>query len=266
MKKIGLSTLAVLAVAGSAFAVGGVGLDLTLVGRTAGAAGVLPWSAASKGVSVDTTGAAQTIRFEVRFAFTDSNTSDNITYAGLAGTAFDIRSTVPAGAGASIGFGRYLTADNNDGAPARDGIVTTGALSTGAAQGLPNAYRPNVGNNGVLGTFGTNLGTTTGNPVIPLSVSTPANTPVDGDRYFVYAFNITLPAGFAAGSYTVSLANLDQAGIFYGLDDAGAELGTLPFDITRSTSSSVKINVVPAPGAAALLGLGGLMAARRRRN
>ncbi len=267
MKKCGLSAVVVLLVAGSSQAAGGVSLDLTLIGRTSGTAGVLPWGAASKGVSVDTSGGARTVRFEVRFSFHDSNLTDNIANAGLAGTAFDLRSTIPAASGATIGFGRIPPADNNDGAPARDDPIISGVFNPAGPGGLPNAYRPNIGNNGRLGAAPDgNLGTLADFPVIPLSVSTPANTPVDGARYFLYCFNITLPAGFAAGTYTVNLANLDQAGIYYGLTDDGAELGIVGLDSTISSSSTVTLNVIPAPASAALLSLSGLVAARRRRN
>ncbi len=268
MKKCGLSAVVVLLVAGSSQAVGGVSLDLTLIGRNAQNAGNPPWSAVSNSILVNNATASQTVRFEVRFSLHDSVPNDNITFVGLAGSAFDLRSTFTASSGASITFGRFQSSDDNDGAPARDGPVNFDSW-TGVPRGLVSAYRPNIGNSGRLGTAPDgNLGTLLDYPVIPLSISTPANTPVDGDRYQLYAFNIIIPTTVAAGTYTVRLANIDQAGIYYAIDNpnSGTELGVFPFDVSASSSSTVSVTVIPAPGSAAVLGLGGLLAARRRRN
>jgi uncharacterized protein (TIGR03382 family) len=275
VSKIGLSTLAVLAVAGTSmaqttFPTATAGLQLNLVGRTAGAAGALAWGSAGTSVGVDNSSSAQTVRFEVRYNISDSDANDGWDILGVAGTAFDIRSNIPAASGATIGLARHLTTGNTDPSAAVNTPINSGTFATpaGTQIGLIAPFRPNAGNNGVLGTgFGGNLGTTSGNPVIPLQLSAPAAGPALNTDYNMYAFNITIPVGVPAGQYQVTLANLDPTGLFYGINsnDPNDPGNTYTWGSTTSGATTVTITVVPAPGAAALLGLGGLLAARRRR-
>lgn len=77
----------------------------------------------------------------------------------------------------------------------------------------------------------------------------------------------------AAGVYRTSSANSATAtnlsAAFAGMDGTGTwsllVIDTEAADVGRIASASIDVTYVPAPGAAAVLGLGGLMARRRRR-
>ena len=67
----------------------------------------------------------------------------------------------------------------------------------------------------------------------------------------------------AAGNYFIGISSFPDGGstsLFDGLDDAGA-----PLDDEFSYKIGLAANVVPAPGALVLVGLGGIVAGRRRR-
>ncbi len=71
-----------------------------------------------------------------------------------------------------------------------------------------------------------------------------------------------MPAPAPAGPYGSSLLTAFGAGVngdwnLYVLDDTGADTGSI--------AGGWQIEVVPAPSAMALMGLGGLVATRRRR-
>ena len=77
--------------------------------------------------------------------------------------------------------------------------------------------------------------------------------------------------GAAIGSFTVTVdgagvLNLDMtAGSPFSLEVVDANTGATANDAGTASLGSATINVIPAPSAMALLGLGGLVAGRRRR-
>jgi MYXO-CTERM domain-containing protein len=87
------------------------------------------------------------------------------------------------------------------------------------------------------------------------------------DNHFVavYNFNYVLSSN-AIRAVTFSIANA-QAQTFASLALANGVWGPAnPVNATAVLANGATVLVTPAPGAAALLGLGGLLAARRRRN
>lgn len=81
----------------------------------------------------------------------------------------------------------------------------------------------------------------------------------------VYRFNYNI-ISTATRALTFSVSNA-QAQTFINLGFANGVWGpNNPQNATAVTTAGATVAIVPAPGAAALLGLGGLVAARRRRN
>ena len=86
---------------------------------------------------------------------------------------------------------------------------------------------------------------------------------------------LRIVAGTDFGLPSPGLSVLTQAGpawdlysyydVTYRIDFVGRPGGTFS-GMSGSTTGVVRIEIIPAPGAAALLGIGGLIAARRRRN
>ena len=86
----------------------------------------------------------------------------------------------------------------------------------------------------------------------------------DGTFRDVYHFNYYFSSN-AARTVTFSVAN-PQAQTFLSLAFANGVWGPANPVNAAASASGASIVITPAPGAAALLGLGGLVAARRRRN
>ena len=104
----------------------------------------------------------------------------------------------------------------------------------------------------------------------PGSGTTAPLDPALGSAYFgatgfvaVYNFNYTI-ASNAIRTITFSVANA-QAQTFLSLAVANGVWGPANPQNATTLASGALVAVTPAPGAAALLGLGGLMVARRRR-
>lgn len=129
------------------------------------------------------------------------------------------------------------------------GPVTSVTLTANALTAAGFAYQTDAvmritGPGGLDVSYGPNFGTPSGN--FPWPTIDPGS-PQNGSA--AQAININLPIAGGAGAYTVSFTN------GYSFNAPG---DTVIWE-------SVVVELVPAPGAVALLGLGGLLAARRRR-
>ncbi len=128
------------------------------------------------------------------------------------------------------------------------------------------------------------LGTASPTWVCAADGSVPAQpaAPVRGRNAFVSIYEFTIDPNAGAESYTVTAAgNLIAAESWLVVGSANAPDCGDPSDPADDVAGSVtyapfptapvpytcvlNVNIVPAPGAAALLGLGGLLVARRRR-
>lgn len=97
--------------------------------------------------------------------------------------------------------------------------------------------------------------------------STIANTyfGAGGNWVDLYRFRYTV-TNFAGRTVNVGLTGL-SAQVFTNLQESGGNWGPdAPTSITAVSGTGTSFNVIPAPASAALLGLGGLVAARRRRS
>lgn len=86
----------------------------------------------------------------------------------------------------------------------------------------------------------------------------------DGDWIAIYNFNATLQSN-ATRAMVVTLGGV-QAQTFTSWAKANGVWGPASPVNAQATGGAITIQILPAPGAAALLGLGGLVATRRRRN
>jgi MYXO-CTERM domain-containing protein len=174
-------------------------------------------------------------------------------------------------------------------------VVGQSGLATGYAylaginpnfNGLINASGGSFTDNPAIHEIGLVTGSPTGNSLLLITDTmgagapdtypgTGSTAPLDhalADQYFaadgnwidVYHFNYTILSN-AIRQIHFNLNNA-QAQTFNGLALANGVWGPNSPTNATTTSAGVDISVTPAPGAAALLGLGGLVAARRRRN
>ncbi len=146
------------------------------------------------------------------------------------------------------------------------GTVAPSLLTNTEAIGFPVPGNDFQARAGMLPQFRGTIGPNNGDPgngspagdgsinFLPLSIVNGGDGDGEGQSVDVYVFDYTLPAGTEGKVDIVVSAN------FAGLWDNGVL--DQPVNVN---SSSFSINVLPAPGATALLGLGGLVAARRRR-
>lgn len=289
MKKIGLIAVAgVLATAGSALAQNAAdyGLDLWLAARNTTTP--VPNTGAWNGTVSDAAGPivlapGQTVRLELRYRVTDANGfNDNFASNGLISASFAVTT------GLSDAFGSFL----RPGSANDFGARLTNNQRTGTAQNGTMPAFPNDSSNSAITpiNFGLHAPFRTGvfpnsngvavpgqlaiSNVLPISTAAPNHPSFDDNGnqnsnfWAVYSFQYTAPAVVGAAfvvpvtvtatgnTSLINLVNLET-----GAENNGFALGTAG----RTFSTSLSINVTPAPGAAALLGLGGLVAARRRR-
>lgn len=264
MKKFAVSALAIAALAGVAQAQP-VRLELRLVPQT----GTVATSVVDAASSAEITAAGQSRRFEIQYRILDLIDTDDIFPAGL--TAGQMNVTVAGGVNAT--FSRALisrfeaqqaggtppTSPDASGAP-------TGALA--GATGMHRPFRGGIPAPSPNNTHPSN-GTIAANGITgitPLTLSQPDqgnNNP--GEWYGLYSFDFLFNSG-ANGNYTITAEFVADAGTgnrFAFFSDANPS----PVQSTNATAGTIvqSVNVIPAPGAMALLGAGGLMAARRRR-
>lgn len=293
MKNLVLSAAMVAGLAGSAF--GQIDptrfqLELGLVGRAYSS--ISPGTSEvatdiSSPLSVSSTGAdpnTRTVRLEIRYRIVVTNsttgnyTSGGSTFAsaGLSSVSLDLTST------------RALSATGD----LHAAQISTQAVANSYAN--PDTLDLTDGNLGMYNPFrtgvfadvppGTGLGSSNGTyaatgltNILPIATSAPGQRSdvtggpsglANGRIWGLFAVDFTVPQNAPAGSYTFHLqqnaGSLDW--LFFprtGTANASAAIngtGGVTF-----TNSSFTVNVVPAPASVALLGLGGLVAARRRR-
>lgn len=290
MKKVAVfSAVALLALAGSANAqssLGGATLELRIVPVDGTAATGLTRPGANADVLA--TDSNRTRRFEVQYRIVDPNGIA----AGLSSMQFNITSSLSGGTVGRTVDRAALTRfqgqtgnlnPGNTGLPVSvGGSDTTGASATGHT-GLHRPYRggvpapaPNNNNaaNGipVLGVAGApSVGNPGINLITPLALSQTDQN--DGGFYGLYSFTVTVgdsSLGTDSDNDGFVIVNLSAAAIPDGQTGnawGGFEDGNpVPQTSTLRSNGSASFRVeIPAPGSLALIGLGGLVATRRRR-
>ena len=178
---------------------------------------------------------------------------------------------------ADVGSGSFTIGNfnNSDTAGVYDWVqsfsgTTTGAIggaSSGGSFAFQGAANQGVTNNGATATFafdGTGLtdltidfarrGTSTGFNNVTVEMF------ADGSSIGVLDTLGAATSTWILSSYDISALNgVANAAVVFTFDGASSDTGNNRLD-------NVTINGVPTPGAAALLGLGGLVASRRRRS
>ena len=277
MKKIVLSALAVAAFAGAANAQ--VGSTMTLQLMTVARSGTAQTGLADIAGPVSV-GPGQTVNLEIRYRIVDSNgATDSFLCNGLVAASIDVSTGLSSAFGtfataASGGFGARLTttqknAPNESGPNGVFANDNSGSGNIGVVYGNHAPFRTGVFPNS-NGTAPAGLGITN---ILPLATADVNNPSYDGNGdqtdiwYGLYSFEYTAPAVVgSAFQVPVTLSSLSGNGQFWLLNLDTGGVASTAFGTGRTFSSSpLTINVTPAPGAAALLGLGGLVAARRRR-
>jgi MYXO-CTERM domain-containing protein len=285
VKKIVLSALAVAAFAGSTYGQASTfGLDLWLAPRATTTA--IPNAGAWTGTVSDIAGPVvlapgQSVRLELRYRITDSNGLDD----GFGSTGL-ISSSLNVTTGLSSAFGTF----ERPGGGGDFGARLTNNQRQGIAQGgTQPAFPADASNSGIApinfglhapfrtGVFPSSNGTAVPGSleisnILPITPAAPSHLSFDDNGlqnptfWAVYSFQYTAPAVVNSAFVVPITVSTDGAASLFSLFDAGqgSETATA-FGAGRSFSTSLSISVTPAPGAAALLGLGGLVAARRRR-
>jgi MYXO-CTERM domain-containing protein len=289
VKKLVVSALALAALAGSAYGQAAqrndFRLDLFLVLRSvAPANGVI--TDIQTGGSVDAV-VGNTYRVELRYRINDG-TADTVGSRGLTSSLIAITNT------AGLQFGTHI---NRGALSADQGARGALGILPGAAPANPdNTAIDNGLNNGLVGAFpdgvtgmmdpfrgdmggpmgdilpqkpSNGLAVPGGLTILPLSLSAPnqnsftglapnaGNTNSNMTRWGVYAFEFVYQGG--AVIFTAdAIADADTQNKFGFWDGS-------PIPATSNQSAAGTIAFIPAPASAALLGLGGLVAGRRRR-
>jgi hypothetical protein len=264
-----LSAALVAASAGSALAQN-FRLDLFLTYRSvSGAAGAETLTDVQTGGSVNAV-AGQTYRVELRYRIADL-TADTTGSRGLSAASIGFTQT---GGGTASGHRRsnlsndQASASSPAASPDASGLLPDGDMTTG----LIGEFR-----GGLTGDTAPANGTpaASGWSILPLALSAPAastswgsgnptaaNTDANQARFGVYAFEFVYGGGNV--TFTASaIADPQTGNRFGGFRRTGSTNDPVPQTSTLATDGT--ISFVPAPASAALLGLGGLVAARRRR-
>jgi len=210
-----------------------------------------------------------TTRFELQYRILDLNLSDAIVPAGLSAASINILSS-NAAAG-TFTRAQLSRAEAQNAAPAVPPTSPdTSGLPTGTASvraGLHAPFRGGLSdsNNNTLPANGT-IAANGITGILPLTISESGqgNPDAGADNnawYGLYSFNFVAGAG---GTTTITAAAVPDpnTGNTFGYFNSGA---AVPLNSANSTGCTQLITVVPAPGALALLGMGGLIAGRRRR-
>jgi uncharacterized protein (TIGR03382 family) len=272
VKKFVVPALAVAALAGSALGQGmttdQVRLELRLVSQT----GTVGTSVQSFDVATHPdTSSSNPRRFEVQYRLVDLNTADAFNPAGL--TSGNLRIVATGGTLERALLSRFESGNPTAGTPALPPVSTPVNLTTdtsiaagNGAQGLHRPYRGGIpapqpnNTNAANGIF--ESGNTVLRGITPLSLTQTdqySPTDPDGGWYGLYSFNFLPTAG--AGTVVISFDADMTSGNRFGFYTDGD-----PVPVTSPVATGDNANIqVPAPGALALLGLGGLVAGRRRR-
>lgn len=282
MKKVVLSALVVAALAGTATAQ--VRLELRLVRQTGTPAN--PGSA-NPVVDVDvnssvTTTSGSVLRFEVQYrilnlvkdADFDGIDDDGILPDGLSAATLNVSSINGTGTFNHAQLSRFEHSLAGVTPPASPDISGVGTAPASGRRGLHNPYRGGLADandnslpsNGVFlpGTFQFTpvaiSNTHQGNPQFdPGPNAGDINSNFDESWYGLYSFNFTVGASNTTLNVG-AVADLDTGNRFGYFNDSSA----VPLSSPNAGTASYQI-IVPAPGSVALLGLGGLLVARRRR-
>ena len=288
MKTVALSVVAVLAVAGGAqgqAATAAATLNMRLV--PVDVTSVSPLNLSYQNDTVHNTVADadsnRTRRFEVQYQITEGAGFEGV-IASLASMQFSITSSVVGGSLATPALDRaILTLRQARTSTANNAIIPvsptdTSGNSTGVnagRRGLYASYRGGIspiapdttGNtlpsNGILAPGAINL-------ITPLTLAALDQAPNDypGEWFGLYAFEVTVGQNLSAADAIVNLAIAPavdaQTGNAWGAYEAGPIPRTSQ-NFSVSGGSFAVEGVIPAPASVALIGLGGLVATRRRR-
>lgn len=277
VRSVLLSAAVITAAAGSAMAQpanpNAYSLDLSLVLRSV-SGGVL--TDVQSGGSVNAT-IGQTYRVELRYRISDGALADGFGSRGLTSAAFSISSnassgsvsrallSVDQGARSVVGTPNSAAPMNPDNSAPSNGVTLgLSELGGGNVTGMMDPYRGGVGANDNAPANGAPA--LSGWQIVPLSLAAPgqnsftgllANNDNNATRWGLYAFDFTYQGGNVTwtAEATADAGTGNRFAFWFG--------GTTPANSATSTNGT--ITFVPAPGAAALLGIGGLVAARRRR-
>jgi MYXO-CTERM domain-containing protein len=271
VKKFAVSALAVAALAGTALGQGQttnqVRLELRLVSQT-GLPGTSPVQSFDVAQHPDTSsGLGVARRFEVQYRLVDLDPNDAFVPAGL--TAGQLRIVATGGTLERAILSKNEARNPSGGLPPisqsvnldTDTSPISGNMTIGPFRGLQAPFRGGIpapapnNDNAANGTF--SAGNTVLSGITPLSLSQTDQN--DGGWYGLYSFNFLPTAG--TGNVEISFDADPQTGNRFGFFTDG---DPVPVTSPVATGDSATI-LVPAPGAMALLGLGGLIAGRRRR-
>jgi len=288
MKKLVLSALVVAALAGTASAQNTARLELRLV-RQIGT----PANPGASNPVVDVVDPANTVistsgtqlRFELQYRIFDLTPDDDNVPAGLSSSTMNITSGSGTLLRAQLSRSEASGAANDPQSPDISGLpigttTTTDPAFSGANSarrglhtpfrgGMANASLNDLPSNGIVNVdtnpdpnlYAPGAGNTL-LQITPLAISQPnqgASVGNEATWYGVYSFNYIV--GGSNDQINVAAIADSQTGNRFGYFADGN-----PVPITSTAASGTFYNIiVPAPGAAALVGLGGLLVARRRR-
>lgn len=273
MKKFAVSALAIAALAGAAHAQP-VRLEFRLVPQTGTPPAAVTDSAlTTPATPITLSGTSRTQRYELQYRVLDLNTADNVFPAGLSAAQINITASSPtAGTFARAQLSRFERQTNNattpPSSPDNSGLPLGGS-STGT--GLHSPFRGGMAdqNNNDLPANGT-VAPNGILSILPLTISQPnqGNELIGSPNtawWGLYSFTFTAADLFGGDITITAEAQADpNSGNRFGWFSDGA---AVPEQSTNATAgvTHLRIVAIPAPGTAALVGLGGLVAFRRRR-
>ena len=289
MKKfVALSALAIAAAAGTVNAQNYT-LNLYMTARAissgvddSGAADSLIYTDVQTGGSITATPGSQYL-IEVRYNISVSGTQPSPATGSIGLSAAQIHISGSSGAG-SVSRGEltnFLFAGTDSQGNALSSAILNPDNSNDAASGtgLVNLFRgglttdQDAGNGNVTATNTPGL-SVAGFDIVPLALSAPGQKSFTGssptatnntsaNRWAIYDFLYTV--GTSNNTLTAAaVADASTGNAFGFFQQAGTVKNPVPVTSTLSNPGSITF-VVPAPASAALLGLGGLVATRRRR-
>ncbi len=144
------------------------------------------------------------------------------------------------------------------------GSSASGNPSTGTHEPYRSGFFPNRGNNADMGN-----GIISPSGIlhmVPIAITQTLPNPISPNWYGLYSFSVTVPDNYPNPTFVIHVGfNPDaQTGARFGFFDDGVPT---PVTSTNGLDADLTIPIVfPTPNAAALLGLGGLAMARRRRS
>ncbi|MFN7022586.1 MAG: hypothetical protein ACK4WH_14850 [Phycisphaerales bacterium] len=278
MKKFTVSVLAIAALAGSAAAqTFPVRMEVRIVPQTGTPpATVTDGPLTTPATPITISGTERTQRFEMQYRILDLDLSDSIFPAGLTAAEIDITVNNPAsGSFARAQLSRFEAQLAGTIPPTS---TDSSGLPTGAAAGRAGLHSPYRGglsnaNDNTLpanGTPDTRAGVVGIFSVLPLAISqTNQGNPDVGspnDSWFgLYSFTFTADDNFTGDVIITAAPKADPNTMnSFGYFNDGV---AVPLTSPNSVNGVAHLSIVavPAPGAAALVGLGGLVAFRRRR-